>query len=255
VALTSYASYSWQASITSPEPESGSTAPDCAISAHLLAPLLPPPVVLVELTGDAVPEVLPTDAPLTSRAVPRRVAEFASGRWCAERALRQLGISGGPVGIGPHREPLWPAGVVGSITHSGSFRAAAVAHAVDVAALGIDVEAHRALPSEVADIVLTPGERIQFAGDGGVLQLAAFSTKEAIFKAWFSRTGLWLDFLDVVLEYLPPRSTSRAYGSFQVHPTALAPVSPELELRELRCVCLIGNEYVAATAYLPGPRT
>ena len=214
----------------------------------MLAPLLPPSVVVVELNGEAAPTALPEGAPTTERAVPQRVAEFASGRWCAEQALARLGVPFGPVAIGPGREPLWPSGVVGSITHSGTRRAAAVAHEADVAALGVDVEVDRELPPEVVDDVLTGGERARFAD--GAARLAAFSVKEAVFKAWFPRTGLWLDFRDVDLE---PLAKSGIIG-FRVRPTASAPRSAALDLGLLRCQAHVGAGYVAATAHLPGPR-
>ena len=38
------------------------------------------------------------------------------------------------------RAPIWPDRVVGSITHTGDFAAAAVAWAADIAGLGIDSE-------------------------------------------------------------------------------------------------------------------
>ncbi len=209
---------------------------------------MPPPVVLVELAGDAVPAALPWGAPAAPRAVPQRVAEFASGRWCAEQALYRLGVAAGPVGLGLQREPLWPAGVVGSITHSGSLRAAAVAHAADIVALGIDVEVDHEFPAEVVGTVLTAQERAWLAR---LPQLAAFSIKEAIFKAWFPRTGIWLDFLDVELEPLRRNVAPEATMAFRVHPTASAPTSPELDLRTLICLARVGAGHLAATAHLP----
>ena len=64
-----------------------------------------------------------------------------------------------PILRGPEREPLWPEGVVGSITHCLGYRAAAVAWQRDVLALGIDAEVHEELPHGVLDQVAVAGER------------------------------------------------------------------------------------------------
>jgi 4'-phosphopantetheinyl transferase EntD len=52
------------------------------------------------------------------------------------------------------RTPVWPDGVVGSITHTGDFAAAAVAWAADIAGLGIDSEQviDPAAARDIADI-------------------------------------------------------------------------------------------------------
>ena len=52
------------------------------------------------------------------KAVQKRKAEFLAGRYCARAALAQLdGSLAVNIGIGANREPLWPPGFVGSITH------------------------------------------------------------------------------------------------------------------------------------------
>ena len=73
------------------------------------------------------------------RAVSRRVAEFHAGRFCAATALRALEVDGA-VATGADRAPIWPAGVVGSITHTNRFAAAAVALDTRARAIGLDTE-------------------------------------------------------------------------------------------------------------------
>ncbi|MEI8635195.1 hypothetical protein P4S72_30355 [Vibrio sp. PP-XX7] len=52
------------------------------------------------------------------RAVLKRKCEFLAGRLCAKRAMAECGINAETtLGIGEHREPLWPEGVIGSISH------------------------------------------------------------------------------------------------------------------------------------------
>src|SRR5262245_27478480 len=82
----------------------------------------------------------PEGQPCVERAVAKRQAEFACGRRCARRALAMLGIENFPLVPGPHRAPLWPSGVVGSITHCTDLCAAVVARAGRIQSLGLDAE-------------------------------------------------------------------------------------------------------------------
>src|SRR4030081_3796126 len=51
-------------------------------------------------------------------ATQKRQREFLAGRWCAEKALQCLGAGSTHVAMAKDRAPIWPAGVVGSITHT-----------------------------------------------------------------------------------------------------------------------------------------
>jgi 4'-phosphopantetheinyl transferase EntD len=115
------------------------------------------------LPGEAL---LPEEEVLVARAVGQRRAEFTTVRTCARIALGRLGLPPAPLLSGPKREPLWPAGVVGSITHCDGYRAAAVARASEVAAIGIDAEPHDPLPAGILDRVTLPAERAHPACTG-----------------------------------------------------------------------------------------
>jgi enterobactin synthetase component D / holo-[acyl-carrier protein] synthase len=172
----------------------------------MLAELLPPAVRVVESYGPLDGEaLLPEEEPLIVRAVERRRAEFTTARSCARQALAQLGVPPAPVLIGPAREPVWPAGVVGSLTHCDGYRAAAVARRAEVASLGIDAEPHLALPDGVLDRVTLPAERRALGGlPAGVRwDRLLFSAKESVYKAWYPLTGRWLGFEDARVELDP----------------------------------------------------
>src|SRR3979411_3554106 len=88
---------------------------------------------------------LPLGAEVRSRlprplrhAVESRQRELLAGRLCADFALRCLGAASTHVAMAGDRAPVWPDGVVGSITHSGGFAAAAGAWAAGIAGLGLD---------------------------------------------------------------------------------------------------------------------
>lgn len=136
-----------------------------------------------------------------ARAVASRRREFLSGRACAHRALAAAGLDAGPIGVGPRREPLWPAGAVGSIAHTGGWSAAIVARAGDAWGLGFDLELlEPSLADDVDRLVRTAAERDQ-APTGHPLDAHAnkllFSIKEAVYKCLFPRTRWPLEFGDV----------------------------------------------------------
>ncbi|GAA0490346.1 putative 4'-phosphopantetheinyl transferase [Paractinoplanes deccanensis] len=176
-----------------------------------LIDIVPPEVVVVESFGDHPgEEPFPGEEHLIARAVEGRRREFITGRRNAREALGRLGFAPAPILTGPRREPLWPGGVVGSITHCRGYRAAAVALSRDVTSVGVDAEPHAALPPEVLPGVTLPVEREMLhtldSGDTHWDRLL-FSAKESIYKAWFPMTGRWLGFEDCVLSIDPPART------------------------------------------------
>jgi 4'-phosphopantetheinyl transferase EntD len=149
------------------------------------------------------PPLLVEEEPLMSRAVDKRRREFAKGRACARTALARLGCVPGPLLSGDEREPLWPEGVVGSVTHTDSYCAVAVARSTACAALGIDAEQAEALEQPIADRISTPAERQWLArheDDALVLARLVFSIKEAVYKCQFPLSRQFLGFSDVVVE-------------------------------------------------------
>lgn len=73
-----------------------------------------------------VRDLLPAETALVSRATDERRLEFAAGRYCAHRALEQIGGPAVPILRGHLGSPTWPPGFAGSITHDGGVAAAAV---------------------------------------------------------------------------------------------------------------------------------
>jgi 4'-phosphopantetheinyl transferase EntD len=161
----------------------------------MIAELLPRGVVTAESFGEPAGAVLPAEAAVVATAGRQRRAEFAAGRALVHAALTQLGVPAGPVLPGRAGEPVWPAGVVGSLTHCAGYRACAVARATDLAAVGIDAEPDRPLPDRVLDAVAGAAERARLAelsaaSPGVPWDLLLFSAKESVYKAWFSRARL-----------------------------------------------------------------
>lgn len=162
----------------------------------MIETLLPPEVCAVERRDDDHTAPLPEEEALIDGAVAARRAEFATARACARLALRRLGAPVGAILRGPKREPLWPPGIVGSITHCTGYRAAAVARADQVLTIGIDAEPHAPVEARVAARVLDAEERAWIAGAPAAIHWdrVFFSAKESVYKAWFPLACRFLDF-------------------------------------------------------------
>lgn len=153
--------------------------------------LLPPDVACREAIGErAYVELFAAEQVVAAGYPPHRRAEFATGRACAHEALAALGLRAQAIVPGPAGDPVWPADVVGSITHCAGYRAAAVGLAASYAGIGIDAEPHQPLPAGVLPAVAGPDELAALAGlpaDGTAWDRVLFSAKEAAYKAWFPR--------------------------------------------------------------------
>ena len=175
--------------------------------------LLPPKVSVVAVRGDDPDAIaLPEEQVLLGGAVAARRVEFATARHCARLALRRIGAPDGPILRGPKREPVWPEGIVGSITHCTGYRAAAVALASEVLTVGIDAEPHAALPARVAERVLDAEERdwLARAPAGVHWGRLIFSAKESVYKAWFPLARRWLGFDEATVAVDPAAGTFHA---------------------------------------------
>jgi len=169
--------------------------------------LFPEEVVFVRADARLEAEPLhPAELALASRMGAARRREFALGRACARRALAELGIQGEPLLRGEDRAPRWPEGIVGSLTHTEGFCAAAVARRDELLALGLDAE-REPLSQRAAQRVLSVEEREHLAGlaapPGCGFATLAFSAKESVFKALYPLSGVRLAFRDAALRFDP----------------------------------------------------
>jgi len=173
-----------------------------------------PPAVSCEFVRDDIAraELFPEEAALMAGATEARMREFATARNCARSALARLGIAAMPILRGAKHEPLWPPGIVGSITHCHGYRAAAVAFTETVTAIGIDAEPNGPLPAGVGRRVLHDEERewLARAPAGVHWDRVIFCAKESVYKAWFPLTERWLGFDDAIVLIDPEAGVFRA---------------------------------------------
>ncbi|MFM5093321.1 4'-phosphopantetheinyl transferase [Aeromonas rivipollensis] len=140
-------------------------------------------------------------------AAPKRLGEFLAGRLAAREALRPFGLGARGVAIGSAREPLWPEGMEGSISHSQLAGQGVALCGVRPAqgGMGLDLEAWLG-PEQGRQ--LWPGivdedewGRLEAGGRAVGLDRSrgltlVFSAKESLFKALYPRVGRYFDFLD-----------------------------------------------------------
>ncbi len=147
----------------------------------------------------------PEDVRAVARAATKRQQEYLAGRHCARAALEQLGIRDFVLRADADRAPVWPAGIVGSLTHTGNtaegFCGVVVARTESLVSLGVDAELARPLPEKLWETVLTKGERQALDGMSenarGVVATLLFSAKESVYKALFPLHRRFLDFHEV----------------------------------------------------------
>jgi 4'-phosphopantetheinyl transferase EntD len=186
--------------------EAVSSWQDSSMSLISLASILPRVASVCELIDEAEPDRLyPEEELLVERAVPKRRREFALSRTCARRALAGLGIRSFPILSAVNRAPIWPSGVVGSITHCDSYTAAAVCLDRQFRSIGIDAEVNERLPKGTLEFIALPSEQAalqEFSNPQVCWDRLLFSAKESIFKAWSTLSHGWLDFLqaEVVID-------------------------------------------------------
>ena len=129
----------------------------------------------------------------------KRLTDFSTGRFCAKKALEQLGFYDVIIPIGEDREPIWPHGIVGSISHCDSLTGAIVAKSLDHISLGLDIEEIGRVTPDLWDLVFTENEKnylFRLSDEDILVQSTAiFSIKEAFYKFQHPLTKTFLDFL------------------------------------------------------------
>jgi 4'-phosphopantetheinyl transferase EntD len=145
----------------------------------------------------------------------KRLSEYLAGRICARAVLDLHGHPGYVLLAADNRAPLWPADIVGSITHNRHYAAATAYPRRNMAGMGIDIETVIAEEkiAAIGSAIMTPGELACLHGmaQGAALArlvTAVFSAKESFFKAAFAEVNRWFDFDAVELVQVdPPQST------------------------------------------------
>jgi 4'-phosphopantetheinyl transferase EntD len=247
-----------------------SPAPGCnPARLSALSALFPLPVVVAELESAGSDGALtlqrceselltPREWDSIRHCAERRIVDFCCGRMCARRALAEFGIAGFDLLSAEDRQPIWPPGLIGSITHTDGFAAAVVAERRIAAGLGLDVERIEAVRSELWQPICTPEELERLRAlpndERALTGALTFVAKEAFFKCQYPLAGERFGFDEVELEratwsptggdfhlrvqrasnldrFLPPAAQRRLSGHctrrgpYLIAAVALAPIS------------------------------
>lgn len=165
---------------------------------------------------DKQESLLVTEERAIASAVEKRKNEFRAGRTCAREALRLLGSTDLHIPMRPDRSPDWPTGFVGSISHTSSIAASVVAKRHQFAGLGLDIEENSPLTADLCEIIMRSDERerlpqkIKIGSSFIDMAKVIFSIKEAVYKAVFPLTGVFLSFQDVSVRIDPKNESYSA---------------------------------------------
>ncbi|MGA8614102.1 MAG: 4'-phosphopantetheinyl transferase superfamily protein [Xanthobacteraceae bacterium] len=140
--------------------------------------------------------LLPEEAAAFATSVVKVRRASGAARIVARELLAKIGLPHRALPKGRGGAPVWPNGIVGSMSHDSRIAIAAIAPSRNFSALGIDIEPAETLPPELLDLVITPQERSHIDEDpcGGRLLFAA---KEAVYKAVYPLDQTFLDHHDV----------------------------------------------------------
>ncbi|TCI03702.1 4'-phosphopantetheinyl transferase superfamily protein [Corallincola luteus] len=165
---------------------------------------------------------MPQEELAIKNSVPKRKREFRAGRHTARAALKPLGFTSDvviPMGI--NRQPIWPDGITGSISHTSNLCVAACARTSHYLSVGVDAEMNKPLTTAVASLTLTPAEQAMLEQYPDLPNTLFFSAKEAIFKAAYPYIKQYFNFQQAELTL--DRSQQRFTASLDEQIAALLP--------------------------------
>lgn len=184
--------------------------------------------VAVRPVAGPVDPLWPAEQLAMARAIPSRQAEYAAGRSAARAAMQMLGLTLADIPTGPDRAPVWPSGIVGSISHTRGLCVAMVARAGAIRGIGVDLELSDPLPADLWPEVLTIAERADLDrlpdADRGRTAKLIFSAKECTYKCIYPQIQTVLGFWEMEIRIDPVHQTFAATLLKQAGPIAAGTV-------------------------------
>lgn len=152
-------------------------------------------------TDGDVSTLAPVERSAIAGAIVHRQREFAAGRTAARKAMQRLGRSAAAIPAQTDRSPRWPAGLVGSISHTRGTCIAVVALKPHWNAVGVDVEQDQGLPRELWSLIGRPNELTRSSSLPEAARarwlMRIFCAKEAYYKCVYPQMQRVLEFQDV----------------------------------------------------------
>jgi len=145
---------------------------------------------------DLLDQLATNPPPHIQQACRSRQASFLAGRLLASSCLQVINAASLQVQVGRQREPIWPKGYTGSITHKNNI-VAAISTPSATGNVGIDYE--NWLPqnkaTKLARAILSPDEYEQQLHHVNSKHMTlCFSAKETLFKALYPQVQAYFSF-------------------------------------------------------------
>lgn len=139
--------------------------------------------------------------PTVQRSAIKRKAEFLAGRLAVSHLIsRRFNVQNSYVAIGDDRSPVWPTGLIGSISHTSNTAVCLLGLQSKISLLGVDIEDRMSSQTvdDIKGIVVSAKEERRCAL---CLSLAlndviaiVFSAKESLFKSLYPKVLAYFDF-------------------------------------------------------------
>lgn len=134
----------------------------------------------------------------------QRQAQFLAGRLAAQNSLHANNYKPVNIGIGSHKQPIWPSGVIGSISHASNISISTVLDTDMHSGCGLDIQALLTVDEikHSISIILSQQDQIIFPTlkdslANSQLETLIFSAKESYFKSVFNSIGKYFNFNDI----------------------------------------------------------
>lgn len=167
------------------------------------ASVFPRTVALVQREiGDYTSGLFDCEREVIRSSVLKRRMEFSTGRVSARTALSILGVTPQPIPVGASREPVFPRGTTGSISHDCGTCVSVAAVSDCMVGLGVDVTSTKPLEAALRRLVCTGAETDAFRDKHEICDphKLAFSAKEAFYKAAWRILKRFVDFHEVRID-------------------------------------------------------
>ena len=172
-----------------------------ARNTNIISTLFPEDVTGIILPIDNYQSHLnPDEYEMVLSASNKRKFEFSTGRWCAKQAFASEGIHNISILSGGNREPIWPDGFTGSISHCKDQCGAVITKTTCTKSIGFDVENTKELKNDIAKAICTDEEKDWLCQQSSyvydTLVLTIFSLKESVYKCVYQHQHVKLGFKD-----------------------------------------------------------
>ena len=143
-------------------------------------------------------QLLIDEVAYVENAVTKRKKEFIAGRSLARLLLKKFGVLSS-IGKRNDRSPIWPTGIVGSISHNDFYCGVALGPSTKFQSIGLDIESIGHVKAELWPLLFVDAELESLACEQdsdrrALLATLYFSAKEAFYKYQYPLTKQWVEF-------------------------------------------------------------